>query len=254
MRGGSITVRIMMHAPPPRPSSRTILPWLTAVLAGVAARVLAILILADRRASVSIDHLAGPVLAIGLMSVGMITGAAAGRMWVGLVLGVSAGAGLVLFAQALGLLPLMQAPLAGLAVIVASLSFAARGALFARSAEARGWWIALAIVAGEGAILFTAAASPEGLPSWLLALLPAQWASTAIGSAMKGAGTGLALWEVLALAGTAAGTLLVASLWPRRWPYLIMFGTWLALSALVWQQPVAPLPGGVQARTAAPSD
>ncbi len=217
-----------------------ILPWLVAAVAGVAAPVLTIVMLSDGHISAPPYPFAGPVLALGLMSVAMITAAAAGQMRVGLMLGVAAGAGLVLLIWALGVGAPLPAPLTGLAVIVASTSFAARGALFARSAAERGWWIALAIVAGEGAILLTAAASPEHLPAWLLALLPAQWASTAIGAALNGPGMGRALWELAALAGTGAATLLVASLWPRRWPYLIMCGTWLALSALVWLHQGAP--------------
>ncbi|QDH35237.1 hypothetical protein E2E27_13455 [Porphyrobacter sp. YT40] len=96
--------------------------------------------------------------------------------------------------------------------------------------------IAVFVVAGEAAILATAAARPEALPEWLLALLPAQWASMAIAGAWTGMGAGLAGAALVALAGTAAATLLVARLWPRRWPYLVMFTAWLALSALVYEQ------------------
>ena len=178
---------------------------------------------------------AGPVAAIVLMSVGMIAAAATGRLWIGVGLAVLSGGALVLFVRVLGVV-LMPHPLSvALAVAVASISFAARGALFARSAGDKGWWIAVAVVAGEAAVLFTAAASPSTLPAWLLALLPAQWASTAIQTALTGTGTLAAVWELSALAGTAAATLLVARLWPRRWPYLIMFAAWLGLSALVWQ-------------------
>jgi hypothetical protein len=45
---------------------------------------------------------------------------------------------------------------------------------------------------------------------------------------------------MLALGGTAATTLLVAALWPRRWPYLLMFSAWLGCSALVYHSPVPP--------------
>ena len=124
----------------------------------------------------------------------------------------------------------------GLALIIASTSFAARGTLFARSAAQKGWWIAVAVVAGEAAVVATAAAMPGALPGWLLALLPAQWASMAIRSALIGPGTPAAIVALFALGGTAAATLLVARLWPKRWPYLIMFTTWLGFSALVWQQ------------------
>jgi hypothetical protein len=71
------------------------------------------------------------------------------------------------------------------------------------------------------------------LPDWLLALLPAQWASAAIQTALAGTGLRAAIPELLALTGTAMATLLVTRLWPRRWPYLIMFTAWLGLSALV---------------------
>jgi hypothetical protein len=66
-------------------------------------------------------------------------------------------------------------------------------------------------------------------------------------AALGGGGTLAAGAPLLALAGTAAATLMVARLWPARWPYLVMFTTWLALSALVWHAPPA-LP--VQASTA----
>jgi hypothetical protein len=74
----------------------------------------------------------------------------------------------------------------------------------------------------------------------LLTLLPAQWASTAIQTALTGTGTRAASSALLALGGTAATTLLVAALWPRRWPYLLMFTAWLGMSALVWQRPPMP--------------
>ena len=134
-----------------------------------------------------------------------------------------AGVGLVLFACALGMPPPLHPLSGGLAIIIASISFAARGALFARSASDKGWWIAVFVVAGEAAILITASALPDSLPEWLLVLLPAQWASTAIQTAFTGTADRAASAALLALAGTAAATLLVAWLWPRRWPYLIMF-------------------------------
>jgi hypothetical protein len=146
-----------------------------------------------------------------------------------------------MFARALGM-PTLPHPLSiGLAVIVASISFAARGALFARTASDKGWLIAVSVVAGEAAVLFTASALPGALPDWLLVLLPAQWASVAIQTALTGTGTRAASSALFALAGTAAATLLVAWLWPRRWPYLLMFTAWLGLSALVWHQPGPPM-------------
>lgn len=84
-------------------------------------------------------------------------------------------------------------------------------------------------------MLLTAAARPEALPDWLLELLPAQWASTAIEASLTGAEEEAARACLIALGGTAAATLLVVWLWPRRWTYLIMFTAWLGLSALVWQ-------------------
>lgn len=198
------------------------------------------------------DAPAAPLLAVGLMSVGMIGAAVAGRLWIGVGLAVLTGAGLIVLARALGLPPLPHPLSIGLAVLVASISFAARGTLFARSAGARGWWIAVFVVAGEAAILATAYAMPGALPAWLLVLLPAQWASTAIQTALAGTGTAAASSPLIALAGTAAATLLVARLWPRRWPYLIMFTAWLALSALVWHRPApdsSPPPAAATARS-----
>jgi hypothetical protein len=179
----------------------------------------------------------GPVLAAGMMGAGMIGAAASGALRTGIGLGLLAGGAVIGLASLLGL-PLSDHLLAAaLAALVAALSFAARGALFARSGGQRGWWIALAVVAGEAAMLAVAAVQPGALPDELLVLLPAQWASTALGSALAGGGAMAAASELFALAGTAAATLMVAMLWPRRWPYLVMFTTWLALSALVWHYP-----------------
>ena len=86
-------------------------------------------------------------------------------------------------------------------------------------------------------MLVTATLRPGLLPDWLLALLPAQWANIAIRTGLAGTGSGGAIAALLALGGTAAATLLVARLWPRRWPYLVMFTTWLALSAAVLHWP-----------------
>ncbi|WP_086608265.1 hypothetical protein [Erythrobacter donghaensis] len=176
------------------------------------------------------------ILAVGLMGAGIIGAAAAARFWIGIVLALLAGAGLLLLAQVIGMPPLQDPLWTGLAIAAASFSFAARGALFARSAAAKGWLIAVFVVAGEAAILATASARPGTLPEWLLALLPAQWASMAIAGAWTGTGADVAGAALIALAGTAAATLLVANLWPRRWPYLVMFSAWLALSALVYER------------------
>ena len=207
--------------------------WAVAGVAGAAAPALALLVLAGAADRLGFAQRAAPVVAVGLMASGMIAAAAAGRLRTGVLAAGKVGAGLVLIALALGRTAAGNLPGAAIAIAVASTSFAARGTLFARSAGARGWWIALAVVAGEAAMLATAAALPGRLPAWLLALLPAQWASMAVRSALGGGGT-LAAWApLLALGGTAAATLLVARLWPRRWPYLAMFTTWLAMSVVV---------------------
>ncbi|MDP5102389.1 MAG: hypothetical protein NWP98_00510 [Erythrobacter sp.] len=242
----------MKSSPSTRPAAWPFWAWSCAVLAGVAAPALAMLLL-DAPGPAPLALLSGPILAVGLMGMGMIAAAAAGRLWIGMGLALLTGAGLIVFARALGLPPLAHPLSAGLAVVIASISFAARGALFARSALDKGWLIAVAVVAGEAAMLFTAAAVPGVLPKWLLVLLPAQWASTAIQTALTGTGTIAASSALFALAGTAAATLLVAWLWPRRWPYLIMFTAWLGLSALVWHRPAPPLPRADRAIVAAPA-
>lgn len=233
--------------------ARQTLPWLVTVLAGIAVPGVAVLLLAGS-GGLPVAVL-GVILAVGLMGIGMIGAAASGRLPVGIALALGTGAGLMLLARASGMPSFAHLLPTGLAMILASLSFAARGTLFARSAGARGWWIALFVVAGEAAMLATAAARPDALPDWLLALLPAQWASAALRTALAGTGTVAAASELLALGGTAAATLLVARLWPRRWPYLVMFGTWLALSALVWHRPAPPPPAaeGTLAGQAAPA-
>ncbi len=230
----------MTSPPHVQPPAWPYLAWLSAVLAGIAGPALAILLLADAPAPALLATVCSPILAVGLMGAGMIGAAAAGRLRIGILFALLTGAGLIALAQALGM-PLLPHPSStGLAVVIASVSFAARGALFARSAFDKGWLIALAVVAGEAAILVTASALPGALPGWLLVLLPAQWARVAIQTSLTGAGAFAAGSELLALGGTAAATLLVASLWPRRWPYLIMFSAWLGLSALVWHWP-API-------------
>ncbi|MFZ4688708.1 MAG: hypothetical protein ACOYLS_05690 [Polymorphobacter sp.] len=238
------------HAQPLAPS---FLAWLAAALVGVAAPALVMPMILDAPAPAPLALAGGPLLAAGLMGVGMIAAAAAGRLWIGVVLALLSGAGLILLARALGM-PTVPHPFStGLAVIIASFSFAARGTLFARSAGEKGWWIAVFVVAGEAAMLLTASAMPGALPDWLLVLLPAQWTSTAIQTALTGTGTRAASSALFALAGTAAATLLVARLWPRRWPYGVMFSTWLGLSALVWYRPGPPMPRADLAIAAAPA-
>jgi hypothetical protein len=219
----------MKFPPEDHAADRPLLAWLTVVLVGVVAPAGALLLTSDPRA-------AAPLIALGMMGAGMIAAAAAGRFVVGLVVALLAGAGLVVLARGLGLPDLHDPDGVAVAAIVASVSFAARGALFARSAGARGWWIAGGVVAGEAAVLATAAAMPGAWPGWVLALLPAQWATLALQAGLTGSDAEVAGIALLALGATAAATLLVASLWPRRWPYLIMFTTWLGVSALVWER------------------
>jgi hypothetical protein len=232
----------MKTLPYTQPQSWRHLPWLAAALGGVAAPGVALLVLADKTAPAPLVSVAGPIVAIGMMGAGMIAAAAAGRLWFGVLLALLTGAGLTLCAIALGMSVLPDPLSTALAAVIAAISFAARGALFARSAADKGWWVAVAVVAGEAAVLFTASAMPDALPGWLLALLPAQWASAAIQTSLNGGGTFAASSELLALAGTAAATLLVSRLWPRRWPYLIMFSVWLGLSALVLHRPAPAMP------------
>jgi hypothetical protein len=236
-----------------RPAAWPLLAWSAVALAGIAAPSLAMLMLVDAPAPAPLALAGGPILAVGLMGVGMIGAAAAGRLWIGMLLALLAGTGLIMVARALGMPALPHPFSTGLAIIIASFSFAARGTLFARSAGARGWWIAIFVVAGEAAILLTASTMPGALSDWLLVLLPAQWASTAIQTALTGTGTRAASSALIALAGTAAATLLVARLWPRRWPYLVMFTAWLGLSALVWHRPGPPMPHADLAIAAAPA-
>jgi hypothetical protein len=234
--------------------SRTLLlGWLSAALAGAAAPALAMVLLVDAQAPAPLVSVAGPILAVALMGLGMIAAASAGRQWIGVILAVLAGVGLIQLARALGMPPLQHPFSAVLAIVIASISFAARGALFSRAAPKNAWVIALSVVSGEAAMLFTASVLPATLPTWLLALLPAQWASAAIQTALTGTGARAASSALLALGGTAATTMLVAWLWPRRWPYLLMFTAWLSLSALVWHQG-SPTPPTELASAATPAE
>ncbi len=208
--------------------ARTRLAGISAVLAGALAPALGMVALAG---AASAAQVAAPVIAAGMMGAGMIAAAASGRWWTGAALAAVSGLGLAMLALALGIIALPHLAALLLAISAASTSFAARGALFARSAGERGWWIAVALLAGEGAMLAVAAMRPGAVPDGLLALLPAQWASMATAAALVGEAAPAAL---LALAGTGATTMLVAHLWPARWPYVVMFSAWLALSALVW--------------------
>jgi len=227
--------------------------WLAAALLGILAPALALLLLRDMPAPAPLYLVGGPALALGLMGAGMIAAATARRLWIGIALALIIGLALIQLARGLGMPALPHPFSTGLAVIIASSSFAARGTLFARAMAGKGWLMALFVVAGEAAILLTSLAMPDALPKWLLTLLPAQWASTAIQTALTGTGTRAASSALIALAGTAATTLLVARLWPRRWPYALMFTAWLALSALVWHRPGPPPPRADLAIASAPA-
>jgi hypothetical protein len=217
------------------------LAWLTVAVAGIVGPAAAILLLMSGPNSVALAAIGGPILAIGLMGAGMIGAANARSLLRGVMLALLTGIGLICLVLALGAVPLVNPVSTGLAIIIASLSFAARGALFARSALDKGWLIAVLVVGGEAALLVIALVRPDALPDWLLVLLPAQWASTALQSALFGTGAWAAGSALFALGGTAAATLLVALLWPRRWPYVIMFTAWIGCSALVWHFPPLPL-------------
>lgn len=196
------------------------------------------MLLVGAPAGAPLAFVSGPILALGMMGAGMIGGAISGRFLVGVGLAALIGLAIIVTAS-LAVTP-RPTPSASFApvILLASVSFAARGALFARSAGGKGWWIALFVVMGEAAIIVTAATMPGALPDWLLALLPAQWASME-GQAVVAGGSAIR-WisaPLIALGATAAATLFVVSLWPRKWTYVVMFTTWLASSALVYNAP-----------------
>ena len=243
----------MNFAKEDKPLAWPILAWLAVAIAGVAAPAMAMLLLVNAPENASLVFVGGVLLAVGLMGAAMIGAAAARRLWVGLMLAVLTGACLIMFAQALGMPALLHPLSTALAIVVAAFSFAARGALFAKSAAGKGWLIAVAVVAGEAAVVLTALADPDLWPDWLLALLPAEWATIAIQTALTGTGTLAASSTLLALVGTAAATLLVAKLWPSRWPYLIMFAAWLGFAALVYHRPGPLLPSATSTASIEPA-
>ena len=206
--------------------------WSTTVITGIALPILILLALAAT--SSPLAPAGGPVFTLGLMGVGIIAAATAGRFWVGVLLGLFNAACLVGLAIAMGMPAPSHVASTAFAMVVASFSFAARGALFSKTMTAKGWLMALFVVAGEASVLLIVATLPGLLPDWFLALLPAQWASIAIQSAINGAGAKAAVPVLIALAGTAATTLLAARFWMKPWPYPLMFTTWLGLSALVY--------------------
>ena len=152
------------HNAKPAPSR---LAWSAMALAGIVAPVAAMVLLAADPAGPPEATISGPILALGLMGTGMIAAANTGRFWLGIGIALVCATGLIALAGALDALAMRAALPAGFAMLVASISFAARGTLFARSAPGKGWWIALFVVAGEAAILITAAARPGALPDWL---------------------------------------------------------------------------------------
>lgn len=237
MGGASTSDYLMKSLSDLQPAAWPFLIWLSVALAGIAAIVL----LVDAVRLGLEAFVVGPILVVGLMGVGMVAAAAARHLWVGFGLALLTGAGFIGIALMLGMSPPSHPFSLGAVLLIASISFAARGALFARSVADKGWLIAVFVVTGEAAILFTASVRPDVLPDWLLAPLPAQWANMAIYSTLIGTGTNLASSELVALSGTAVATLIVVWLWPRRWPYLLMFTTWLGLSTLVWHRPASPM-------------
>jgi len=205
--------------------------WAT-VLSGVVTPI--VMILWQWQASAPIVAAGGPVFTLGLMGVGMIAAAAAGQFWRAMILALLNGGSLLALALSLGKPGAVHPLSMGLAFAIAAISFTARGALFSKTLASRGWLMALFVVAGEASVLLIVFVLPGFLPDWFLALLPAQWASIAIQSAITGPGIGAAVPVLVALAGTAATTLLAAKFWLRGWPYPLMFTTWLAVSALVY--------------------
>lgn len=238
----SISVTGMKHLLQSQEVTWPWLAWSCVALVGIIGPGLAMLQLSASPSHPPLAQAGGVILAIALMGAGMIAASASGRLSVGIILAIACGVSLAAFGLALEV-EAFSAPLSiGVVLLIASLSFAARGALFARSALGKGWWIAAFVVAGEAAIILTAMAEPDALPDWLLALLPAQWASMAIQTVLSGYGPFAASSALFALAGTAAATLFVVRLWPRRWTYVIMFSVWLGLSALVYHHPGPSLP------------
>ncbi|GAB5412619.1 MAG: hypothetical protein Cons2KO_02220 [Congregibacter sp.] len=215
-----------------KPASWPILPWSTSALVGVALPVLLILLLSDSPPSLTLAI--APILTLSLMGVGIIVAATTGFFAVGISLALLSAAGLLVLAVALGLPTFSHPVYIGSAMLVASASFTARGALFAKTLSYRGWLMALFVVAGEASVLLIVAVFPGVLPGWFLALLPAQWGSIAIQAAMTDPGPSAAASALIALAGTALTTLLAARFWLHPWPYPLMFTVWLGLSAVVY--------------------
>ena len=227
--------------------------WLCLALAAIGGPALAMLLVVNASAPAPIALVGGPIFAVGLMGAGMIAAAASRRFWFGFPLALLAGVGLIQTARALGM-PVLPHPFStGMAVIVTSFAFAALGTLLGRIGSDKGWRTASTVVAVMAATLLIATAWPGALPDALLALVPAQWASAAIQTALTGTGTRAASSALFALGGTGTAMLLAAWLSPRKWPFWLVVAAWAGLSMLVWQRPAPPMPRADLAIATAPA-
>ncbi|MXO72826.1 hypothetical protein GRI99_14430 [Altererythrobacter buctensis] len=223
-------------------------------MAGIAVPAVALLLQVDAPAPAPLALVGGPILAVGLMGTAMIAAAIGGRLWAGALLALLTGVGLIYLAKALGMPPLPHPFSTGLAVIVTSFGFAAMGKFLARVSSARAWMTAAGLTAGQALVLLIAAAAPGLFPDWLLALVPAQWASVSIQTALTGTGTRAASSALITLSGSAVVLLLAA--WLRRrpgWCVPVLLAAWIALAALVWTRPAPPMPRADLAIVAAPA-
>ncbi|WP_237438363.1 hypothetical protein [Alteraurantiacibacter buctensis] len=239
---------------PKQPPARPLLAWLSVALAGIAVPAVALLLQVDAPAPAPLALVGGPILAVGLMGTAMIAAAIGGRLWAGALLALLTGVGLIYLAKALGMPPLPHPFSTGLAVIVTSFGFAAMGKFLARVSSARAWMTAAGLTAGQALVLLIAAAAPGLFPDWLLALVPAQWASVSIQTALTGTGTRAASSALITLSGSAVVLLLAA--WLRRrpgWCVPVLLAAWIALAALVWTRPAPPMPRADLAIVAAPA-
>ena len=247
----------MTSRTPGPPSSSPLSGWLAVGLAGAGVPVLAMLLLVDAPGPAPLALVGGPILAVGLLGFGLIGAAVAGRWWIGFLLALVAGFGLIQLARALGMPPLPHPFSTGLAVIVTSASFAALGALCARAGPGQGWRIGLLAFAVQASVVALVPALVTGwpgiVPDMVQALVPAQWASGAIQTALTGTGTRAARSALFALAGIVLVALILARLWPRRWPAALLVAAWLGLSAFVWLRPGPPLPRADLVLAAAPA-
>ena len=160
----------MRSQTPDGPLTRAAPAWFTTALTGVALPILILLALSI--ASSPLAKAGGPVLTLGLMGVGIIAASIIGKFWIGISLALLNAACLLVLAFALGM-PAPAHPFAiGLAMVIASGSFAARGTLFSKTLSAKGWLMALFVVAGEASVVLIVSTLPGVLPEWFLALVP----------------------------------------------------------------------------------